>query len=177
MKPVNGPKPRKPSFSIGDVLVGQGAPLLLISGPCVIEDASQTKEIAAALKEMAATRGIGFVFKASFDKANRTSVDSYRGPGLGLAVMRGMGFPVVFDATHSVQMPGGQGSCSSGDRDLAPVLARAAVAAGVDGVFFEVHPNPDHALCDGPNSLRLKDVPRILDELLAIRAAISKGGP
>jgi len=89
----------------------------------------------------------------------------------GLALMRKNGWPVVFDATHSVQMPGGQGSCSSGDRELAPVLARAAVAVGVDGLFFEVHPSPDKAMCDGPNSLRLGDVPRILDQLLAIRLA------
>ena len=267
------------AFAIGGISVGKGAPLLLISGPCVIEDEQLTLEIAASLKEAALRRGLGFIFKASFDKANRTSVSAYRGPGMvkgldilakvkekldvlvlsdihtpdqakpasevldvlqvpaflcrqtdlllaagntgkpvnvkkgqfmapwdmshvvtkllstgnkkifitergfsfgynnlvvdfrGLALMRKNGWPVVFDATHSVQMPGGQGSCSSGDRELAPVLARAAVAVGVDGLFFEVHPSPDKAMCDGPNSLRLGDVPRILDQLLAIRLA------
>ncbi len=86
----------------------------------------------------------------------------------GLAIMRSFGFPVVFDATHSVQLPGGAGSCSGGQREFAPVLARAAVAAGVDGIFMEVHSDPDCALCDGPNSLHLRDLKKLLVQLVAI---------
>ncbi len=256
-------------------------PLLLIAGPCVIEDEDTTLLIASRLKDMARAAGMTLVFKASFDKANRTSVTSYRGPGMdrGLAILdriraetglpvlsdihspaqakeaakvldilqipaflcrqtdllvaagetglpmnlkkgqfmapwdmahavgkvastgnrnilftergtffgynnlvvdmrsipilQGLGHPVVFDATHSVQMPGGGAGCSSGDRQMAPVLARAAVAAGADGLFFEVHPDPDRALCDGPNSLRLDDVPAVLALLSRVRRALS----
>ncbi len=273
-------------FHITDsVRVGPGAPLLLLAGPCVIEDEALTLSIAASLKKTAAELGMGFVFKASFDKANRSSVSSYRGPGLekGLAVlsrvreevgvpvisdihtpdqaaraakvldiiqvpaflcrqtdlltaagrtgkpvnvkkgqfmapwdmknvvekiastgnrrilltergtffgynslavdfrslpaMRDLGFPVVFDATHSVQAPGGAGSCSSGDRAMAPVLARAAVAVGVDAVFFEVHPDPEHALCDGPNSLPLSGFRKVLKDLAAIRRSLAEPAP
>ena len=89
-----------------------------------------------------------------------------------LPIMRGFGVPVVFDATHSVQLPGGQGACSGGDRDMAIVLARAAVAAGVDGVFLEVHDNPDRALCDGPNMIALSELKKLLETLLAIDAAV-----
>ncbi|WP_051328144.1 3-deoxy-8-phosphooctulonate synthase [Desulfatirhabdium butyrativorans] len=248
----------------------------LIAGPCVIEDAETTKAIASYLKELTARLGISLVFKASYDKANRTSAFSYRGPGLekGLAILdairrdvgvpvlsdvhsvaemapaaqvldilqipaflcrqtdilqaagrtgkpinvkkgqflapwdmrhviekirqvgnhriflteRGTLFgynslvvdfrsmvwmkqfacPVVFDATHSVQIPGGQGDRSGGERALAPHLARAAVAAGADGIFMEVHPDPDKALCDGPNSLALRDLPELLKQLKTI---------
>jgi 2-dehydro-3-deoxyphosphooctonate aldolase (KDO 8-P synthase) len=270
------------SFTIGNVPVGKGAPLLFIGGPCVIEDIEICLETAAALKQAAAACGMGYCFKASFDKANRTSLTSYRGPGMsrgleilarvredisvpvisdihtpdqaetaakvldilqipaflcrqtdllvaaaktqkpvnikkgqflapwdmehavnkvrqagnerilltergtmlgynnlvvdfrGLEIMRNLGCPVVFDATHSVQMPGGKGSCSGGDRRQAPVLARAAVAAGVDAIFFEVHPDPDNARCDGPNSLALKDVPDLLKVLAAVHAAVKE---
>ena len=252
------------------------APLLVIAGPCVIESLEALLETARFLKETALSLGLDFVFKASFDKANRTSLGSYRGPGLekGLAmldevrrlagvrvmsdvhetgqvdaaaevldviqipaflcrqtdllraaaqtgrtinvkkgqfmspwdmrhvlekitaagnerimitergtsfgynnlvvdmrslpIMRAFGFPVIFDATHSVQLPGGGQGCSGGDRALAPPLARAAVAAGVDGVFMEVHPNPDQALCDGPNSIKLTDFPALLRSLDAL---------
>lgn len=248
----------------------------LIAGPCVIEDAETTKAIASYMKELTARLGISFIFKASYDKANRTSAFSYRGPGLekGLAILdavrrevgvpvlsdvhsvaemapaaqvldilqipaflcrqtdilqaasgtgkpinvkkgqflapwdmrhviekirqvgnhriflteRGTLFgynslvvdfrsmvwmkqfacPVVFDATHSVQIPGGQGDRSGGERALAPHLARAAVAAGADGIFMEVHPDPDKALCDGPNSLALHDLPELLKQLKTI---------
>lgn len=268
-------------FFMGQMEIGGEKPLL-ISGPCVIEDEATTLSIARALKEMAGAAGFHFVFKASFDKANRTSVTSYRGPGMakgldilskvkseldvsvlsdihnpeqagpaaevldmiqipaflcrqtdilvaagrtgkpvnikkgqfmapwdmthalekvrstgnrqivltergssfgynnlvvdlrGLNAMRNLGVPVVFDATHSVQMPGAGQGCSSGDRDLAPLLARAAMAAGVDGVFFEVHPDPDSALCDGPNSLFLETVPGVLKQLAAIRNALKE---
>jgi 2-dehydro-3-deoxyphosphooctonate aldolase (KDO 8-P synthase) len=270
------------SFSIGSAQVGRGAPLLFIGGPCVIESLEICLETASALKQAAAACNMGYCFKASFDKANRTSLSSFRGPGLkegleilakvkeqvkvpvisdihspdqteaaaevldviqipaflcrqtdllvaaartkkpvnikkgqflapwdmehavskvrqaknerilltergtmlgynnlvvdfrGLEIMRNLGCPVVFDATHSVQMPGGKGACSGGDRRQAPVLARAAVAAGVDAIFFEVHPDPERALCDGPNSLALKDVPNILKVLAAIRSAVKE---
>lgn len=88
--------------------------------------------------------------------------------------MKTFGVPVVFDATHSVQQPGGLGACSGGDRQYAPVLARAAVAAGADGIFIEVHPEPDKALCDGPNSLKLNEVEDLLRSLLAIYSAARK---
>jgi 2-dehydro-3-deoxyphosphooctonate aldolase (KDO 8-P synthase) len=87
-----------------------------------------------------------------------------------LPIMRGLGFPVVMDVTHSVQLPGGQGSCSGGDRQFVSYLARAAIAVGVDAVFMEVHPNPDKALCDGPNSLPLSEVPRLWQNLLELHA-------
>jgi 2-dehydro-3-deoxyphosphooctonate aldolase (KDO 8-P synthase) len=264
----------------GDIIIGQGAPLVLISGPCVIEDYETTREIAAFLKEVTTNLDIPFVFKASYDKANRTSINAFRGPGLsdglrileeikkelgvpilsdvhrtsdiqaaakildiiqipaflcrqtdivlevaksgkpvnikkgqflapwdianviekitstgnrrvlitergtmfgynnlvvdfrGLMIMRKTGYPVVFDATHSVQLPGGDGTSSGGQRDYAPMLARAAVAAGVDGIFMEVHKEPDKALCDGPNSLKLDTVYDLLVRLKAIHHTI-----
>jgi 2-dehydro-3-deoxyphosphooctonate aldolase (KDO 8-P synthase) len=264
-------------IEIGSIRLGGRQPLVLISGPCVIESPEETLAIAAALKELTARLGIGFIFKASYDKANRTAIDAYRGPGLkdGLAVLarikrelgvpvlsdvhaadevaaaaevldviqipaflcrqtdlllaaaatgkpvnvkkgqflapwdvahvvakiastgnrrvllteRGVTFgynnlvvdfraiailqqtgcPVVFDATPSVQLPGGAGQSSGGQREFAPLLARAAVAAGAEGVFMEVHPDPDRALCDGPNSLRLDMLPPLLAQLKAIR--------
>jgi 2-dehydro-3-deoxyphosphooctonate aldolase (KDO 8-P synthase) len=262
----------------GDTSIGSGCPLALIAGPCVIEEEEITLTIAASLKKITHELDIPFIFKASYDKANRTSVDSFRGPGLnkGLDILgrikseldipvlsdvhsidqveaaseildiiqipallcrqtdlllaaartgkvvnvkkgqfvapwdvanivdkvtsagnrkilitergtmfgynnlvvdfRGIniikentGFPLIFDATHSVQLPGGQGNRSGGQREYAPVLAKAAVAAGADGVFMEVHPEPDKALCDGPNSLKLDDVPELLTTLKALR--------
>ncbi len=90
----------------------------------------------------------------------------------GLAIMRAAGYPVIFDATHSVQLPGGAGTSSGGQREYAPVLARAAVAAGVDGIFLEVHTDPDRALCDGPNSLKLDNLDVLLSQLKAIRNAL-----
>lgn len=272
-------------IKINGLRVGQGSPLLVMAGPCVLEDEALTLEIAETLAEITSELGFGFVFKASFDKANRSSVSSYRGPGMkkglemlalvkeklkvpvisdihvpaqaeeaakvldviqipaflcrqtdllvaagrtgkpvnvkkgqfmspyemknvidkiastgnrqilltergsffgynslvvdfrSLPAMRSLGFPVVFDATHSVQSPGGGGSCSSGDRTMAPVLARAAVAVGVDAVFFEVHPDPDKALCDGPNSLPLGQFRGVLEELAAIRRAVGGNLP
>ncbi len=252
-------------------------PLMLISGPCVIEDEKTAFEIAAFLKSLAEDLNIPFVFKASYDKANRTSLNSYRGPGMAggleilgrikkelgvqvlsdihrisevepaaevldiiqipaflcrqtdlvlaaarsgktvnikkgqflapwdvvnivekitstgnsrilitdrgtsfgynnlvvdfraIPIMQQTGFPVIFDATHSVQLPGGAGTSSGGQRDFAPILARAAVAAGADGVFLEVHKDPDKALCDGPNSLPLDGLHRLMAQLKAIR--------
>ncbi|HEV2701087.1 MAG TPA: 3-deoxy-8-phosphooctulonate synthase [Steroidobacteraceae bacterium] len=256
--------------------VGPDQPLFLIAGPCVIEGATLTQEIAGTLVELTTQLGVPFVFKASFDKANRSSGSSYRGPGLesGLAVLesvrrlfnvpvltdvhedtplgevaavvdvlqtpaflcrqtnfilgvarqgkpvnikkgqflspwemrnvvdkarstgnqdimvceRGFSFgynnlitdmrslaimrdtqcPVVFDATHSVQLPGGQGSASGGQREFIPVLARAAVAAGVAGVFMETHPQPEKALSDGPNAWPLARMRSLLETLIEL---------
>jgi len=266
--------------NIGDVTIGSGCPLLLIAGPCVLEDYGIAQEIALYLKELTGELGIPFIFKASYDKANRTSVDAYRGPGLvegldilrrlkasldikilsdvhqvedvapaaevldvlqipaflcrqtdliqaagrtgkainlkkgqflapwdmanalakvtatgnhrvcitergaafgynnlvvdfrGIRIMQESGSPVVFDATHSVQLPGGAGGSSGGQREYAPVLARAAVAAGADGLFLEVHTDPDQALCDGPNSLRLDSLSELLMQAMAIRRIV-----
>ena len=262
--------------------VGAGHPFLLIAGPCVLESEELAREVAAALKEIATRLAISFVFKSSFDKANRTSLDSYRGPGLeeglkiladirqvynvpvisdihemqqveavsavldvlqipaflcrqtdllvaaassgkainlkkgqfvspwdmanavnkirasgnrnlmlcergfalgynnlvvdmrALPVMRSLGCPVIFDATHSVQLPGGAGGSSGGQREFIPPLARAAVAAGIDGIFMEVHPRPEKALCDGPNSMPLEWVESLLQTLLKIHAVVSE---
>ncbi|MEJ2638235.1 MAG: 3-deoxy-8-phosphooctulonate synthase [Desulfosarcinaceae bacterium] len=271
-------------ININDILLGPGHPLLLIAGPCVIEDADLTRDIAARLKAITARLGLPFIFKASYDKANRTAISAYRGPGKeeglailaeirnglgipvlsdvhrvedvpaaakvldviqipaflcrqtdlilaaagtgrwvnikkgqflapwdmanvvdkarslgrpqilltergasfgynnlvvdfrGIGIMQRTGCPVIFDATHSVQLPGGAGTSSGGQREYAPVLARAAVAAGVDGVFMEVHPDPDRALCDGPNSIRLDTMAPILEQLAAIRTAVQSPG-
>jgi 2-dehydro-3-deoxyphosphooctonate aldolase (KDO 8-P synthase) len=265
---------------IGPHRCGRGQPLLVIAGPCVIESEALTLSIARELKQMTATLPVQLVFKASFDKANRTSGSAFRGAGLeaGLAVlaqvkaetglpvttdihespqaapvgevcdllqipaflarqtdlllaaaatgravnvkkgqfmapwdmqnvlaklnaggcrnvllcergtffgygrlvndmralpqMRSLGAPVVFDATHSVQEPGGLGSATGGNRAMVEPLARAAVAIGVDGLFFEVHPEPDESPSDGPNILRLADFPAVLTRLLALRAAV-----
>jgi 2-dehydro-3-deoxyphosphooctonate aldolase (KDO 8-P synthase) len=265
---------------VGKLEIGGGAPLALIAGPCVIESEEKTMEIARYLRDLTGKLGIPFIFKASYDKANRTSRDAYRGPGLtrGLAILkkvreeldvpvlsdvhrfeeidpaardldvlqipaflcrqtdfvvevarkaravnikkgqflapwdaahileksaaagntnllltergvsfgynnlvvdfrafpilRKIGYPVIFDATHSVQLPGGAGRASGGDRQMVPGLARAAVAAGVDGLFFEVHPEPERALCDGPNSLKLDSLPALLSCLQRIDAVV-----
>ena len=267
---------------IGDIFIGRGAPLALICGPCVIEDYETTREITATVKEITDNLGVPFILKASYDKANRTSIAAFRGPGLhdGLNILvqlkkefkipllsdvhrikeipsaarildiiqipaflcrqtdviveaaktgkpvnvkkgqflapwdmvnvvekitsagnrnillteRGTmfgynnlvvdfrsfmtlhrtGYPVIFDATHSVQMPGGAGTSSGGQRDYAPVLAKAAVAAGADGIFMEVHQNPDQALCDGPNSLKLETLYDLLNQLKAIHQTVNR---
>ena len=265
-------------INIGDLSIGKGFPLLLISGPCVIEDDKTPFIIAASLKDLSDKLKVPLIFKASYDKANRTSVHAFRGPGMkeGLKILsrikkefgikilsdvhsageiehaaeildviqipaflcrqtdlileaartakvinikkgqflapwdivpivekitsagnhniliteRGTtfgynnlvadfrsikiiqdmtGFPVIFDATHSVQLPGGQGSSSGGQREFAPLLAKAAVATGADGIFLEVHPEPDKALCDGPNSLKLDTLYSLISTLKAIK--------
>jgi len=255
---------------------GQDQPFFLISGPCVVESEKLTMEIAESLKAITDDLGIPYIFKASFDKANRSSHDSFRGPGMeeglrilekvkndlglpiitdvhedtpldevasvvdvlqtpallcrqtnfiqnvakqglpvnikkgqftapwdmklvadkakatgneqimlcergytfgyntlvsdmrGLATMRESDCPIVFDATHSVQQPGGQGNCSGGERQHVPVLARAAMAAGIAGIFMESHPNPDEALSDGPNSWPTGRMRELLEMLLKI---------
>lgn len=266
--------------TIGPVTFGAGRPLGLIAGPCVMEPNDMTRRIAGRLAEICADLQIPLIFKASFDKANRTSKSSYRGPGLedglkvfervkaetGLPVttdvhetqqaapiaavvdllqipaflarqtdlleacaatgrplnvkkgqfmapwdmthvvakvrgagtggvmltergttfgygrlindmraipqMQATGAPVVFDATHSVQMPSAGAGVTTGERDMVPYLAKAAVAAGCDALFLEVHPNPDEALSDGPNALRLDDLEGLLRTCLRIREAI-----
>jgi 2-dehydro-3-deoxyphosphooctonate aldolase (KDO 8-P synthase) len=260
--------------------IGAGRPLFLIAGPCVVEGAQLTLDVAGQLKEITTALGIPFVFKASFDKANRSARASYRGPGIdeglrvlaevrrqygvpvltdvhedtplaevaavvdvlqtpaflcrqtnfivgvcsqgkpvnikkgqflspwemanviekarstgnadimvcergfsfgynnlvsdmrALAVMRSFGAPVVFDATHSVQLPGARGSASGGQREFVPVLARAAVAAGVAGIFMETHPDPEQALSDGPNAWPLARMRPLLEALVEIDRAV-----
>ncbi|EIC21835.1 3-deoxy-8-phosphooctulonate synthase [Thiorhodovibrio frisius] len=263
--------------------VGLDQPLFLIAGPCVIESEGLVLEVAAELKAVTEALGIPYVFKASFDKANRSSIDSFRGLGLetglrilqrvrsevgvpvltdvhedtplsevadvvdklqtpaflcrqtnfiqnvaaqgkpvnikkgqflapwdmaqvvrkarqtgneqilvcergvsfgynnlvsdmrALAVMRETGAPVVFDATHSVQLPGGQGHASGGQREFVPVLARAAVAAGVSGLFMETHPNPEQAKSDGPNAWPLGKMRDLLEILVGIDRLVKAG--
>jgi len=204
--------------------VGPDKPFFLLSGPCVVESEKLTFEIATSLKEITDDLGIPYIFKASFDKANRSSHNSYRGPGMeeglrileairndlnipivtdvhedtplddeqimvcergytfgyntlvsdmrGLATMRNTDCPVVFDATHSVQQPGGLGSKSGGERQHVPVLARAATAAGISGLFMESHPNPEEALSDGPNSWPTGRMRELLEMLMTIDSAV-----
>jgi 2-dehydro-3-deoxyphosphooctonate aldolase (KDO 8-P synthase) len=263
-------------IQVNHIVMGGSAPLVLIAGPCVIETEEKTRAIASFLKDVTGQLDIPLIFKASYDKANRTSKDGFRGPGMseGLAIlenikkdyaipvlsdvhrfeeiepasrvldvmqipaflcrqtdfimeiarkaqvvnikkgqflapwdvaniiakvesagnrqimitergasfgynnlvadfrslpiMRAMGYPVVFDATHSVQLPGGSGTSSGGQRQMVPYLSRAAAAVGVDGLFLEVYPEPDSALCDGPNSVRLdtlKDLLTVIKEI------------
>jgi 2-dehydro-3-deoxyphosphooctonate aldolase (KDO 8-P synthase) len=266
----------------GSVAMGGENSLVLIAGPCVIEGKQAAFATAERLKKIADTAGMPLIFKASYDKANRTSLNSYRGPGLkqgleilkgikdafnlpvlsdvhrfeeigpaadvldvlqvpaflcrqtdfiievaragktinikkgqflaprdimpliekavstgnrnimvtergacfgynnlvvdmrGLVIMRAMGYPVVFDATHSVQLPGAQGTASGGDRQFVAPLARAAAAAGVDALFLEVHENPDAALCDGPNSVLMSDLPELLRQVVTIDKAVKR---
>jgi 2-dehydro-3-deoxyphosphooctonate aldolase (KDO 8-P synthase) len=262
--------------------VGLERPMFLIAGPDTLESEQLCLDVAGMLKEHTARLGMPYIFKGSFDKANRSSGASYRGPGMaeglrilaavkkqigvpvvtdvhedtplaevaavvdvmqtpaflcrqtnfirsvakqgkamnikkgqflspwemgnvvekarstgnqqilvcergfsfgynnlvvdmrGLAAMRATGCPVVFDATHSVQLPGGQGTSSGGQREFIPVLARAAVAAGVAGVFMETHPKPDEALCDGPNSMHLALMPELLETLRDLDRTVKK---
>jgi len=274
-------RPQNPA-TIGPYRCGIGQPLLVIAGPCVIENEELTVSIARQLKQIATDLSVQLIFKASFDKANRTSIDSYRGPGLeqGLAILRkvresvglavttdvhlpqqaaavaevcqllqipaflarqtdlliaaaetgravnvkkgqflapwdmknvigklaaagcgnvlacergsffgygrlvndmraipqmqALGVPVVFDATHSVQEPGGLGTATGGNRAMVEPLARAAVAIGADGLFFETHPSPDAALSDGPNTVPLDRFDEMLRRLLAIRRTVEE---
>jgi 2-dehydro-3-deoxyphosphooctonate aldolase (KDO 8-P synthase) len=267
-------------ITIDDVKIGGKRPLVLVAGPCVMEDEKSTLRCAERLMTITNGVSVPLIFKASYDKANRTSVTSYRGPGLkeglrilakvkeelgvpvlsdihsieqvepaaqvldviqipaflcrqtdllvaaamsgrvlnikkgqflapwdmenvvgkalstgndriiltergvsfgynnlvsdmrSLPIMRRLGYPVIFDATHSVQLPGGQGGSSGGQREFVEYLARAAVATGIDGVFMEVHDDPDKALCDGPNSIKLDDLPGLLKKLKAIDAIV-----
>jgi 2-dehydro-3-deoxyphosphooctonate aldolase (KDO 8-P synthase) len=263
-------------IQVKDIKIGGTNPFVLIAGPCVIESENSTLEAASRLKQITGELGIPFIFKSSYDKANRSSVKSFRGPGLkeglrilahtgreldvpllsdvhrfeeigpaseildiiqipaflcrqtdfvmevaktgkvvnikkgqflapwdiknaaekaastgnpnviitergvsfgynnliadmrSLPIIRELGYPVVFDATHSVQLPGAGGNASSGDRKFVPHLARAAAAVGIDALFMEVHACPDKALCDGPNMLSLDDLPALLKQVQAI---------
>lgn len=271
---------------VGSIRIGRGQPLVLIGGPCAIESEKHALATAERLSAIAAVRRVPFIYKSSYDKANRSSIDGYRGPGLdeglrilrrvrdsvgvpvlsdvhqveevgpaadvldvlqipaflcrqtdllvaagrtgkpvnvkkgqflaardmknvaekivaagnqsvlltergtsfgyhnlvvdmrGLEDLRDLGFPVVFDATHSVQLPGAGGTRSGGERRYVPALARAAVAVGIDALFMEMHEDPDRTLpdgrplSDGPNMLRIDDLPALLDRLLALRAAV-----
>jgi 2-dehydro-3-deoxyphosphooctonate aldolase (KDO 8-P synthase) len=263
-------------INIANTKLGGDNPLFIIAGPCVIESEEIVFYTAEKLKETCRTIGLPLLFKSSYDKANRTSLSSFRGPRLekglrilsdvrskfdipvisdihsveevkpasevldalqvpaflcrqtdiilsasrtgkpvnvkkgqflspwdvknivdkftstgnhnlfitergtsfgynnlvvdfrGLPIIRSLGYPVIFDVTHSLQLPGGQGSCSGGQKEFAEPLARAAVAVGVDGLFMEVHPEPDKALCDGPNMLKLDEVEKLLEAVKAI---------
>ncbi len=258
------------------ITVGSGNPLLVMAGPCVAESLEVCREVAGTAKEICEELGLNYIFKASFDKANRTSISAFRGPGeqegleilqsvkeefgvpivtdvhepmqcmaaaevadvvqipaflcrqtdlllaagatqktvnvkkgqflapedmaavvkkiestgnqrimltergttfgyhnlavdmRGLVIMRDLGCPVVFDATHSVQLPGGNGTSSGGNREFVPPLARAATAVGIDAIFMEVHPEPEKALSDGANSLRLSDLRALLTKIKAL---------
>ena len=269
--------------TIWDFTVREDGPFFLIAGPCVIENENVTLVVADSLKAMAESLGVPVVFKTSYDKANRTSLSSYRGPGIdagleiirkvkertglpvlsdvhqptdvakasevlnvlqipaflcrqtdlllaaartglpvnvkkgqflapldmkavaekivstgnrrllftergsffgynnlvvdirSIPIMKEIGFPVVFDGTHSVQLPGGAGTCSGGQREFIEHLCKAAVAAGANGVFLEVHPNPDSALCDGPNSLPLDRVRPLVTLLQSIHGLVHHG--
>ncbi|MFA6078292.1 MAG: 3-deoxy-8-phosphooctulonate synthase [Candidatus Omnitrophota bacterium] len=268
--------------SIGNVKVGGPNPLILIAGPCVIESESSVIRHARLLKEIARSAGISLIFKASYDKANRTSVNSYRGPGLvkglkilkkikkelripilsdvhcredvreaakvldiiqipaflsrqtdlileaartgkavnikkgqflapwdmknvikkiestgnkniiltergvsfgynclvsdfrSVMIMKEFGYPVIYDATHSVQVPAGMGESSGGDRTYIPALSMAAVACGADGLFMEVHENPDKAMSDGPNMVKMKDLPYMLAGIKDVEKAVKR---
>jgi 2-dehydro-3-deoxyphosphooctonate aldolase (KDO 8-P synthase) len=268
------------AVKIGSVAIGGGKPLVLIAGPCVIENRSMVLKIAQSIKEITSRLSIPYIFKASYDKANRTSIKSFRGPGLvkgleilkeikkelalpilsdvhgieevdrasavldvlqipaflcrqtdllvkvaktgkpvnvkkgqflapwdmksviekleesgnrqiiltdrgtsfgynnlvsdfrSLAIMREFGYPVVFDASHSVQQPGGLGSASGGNSEFIPLLSRCAVAAGCDGLFMEVHVTPEKALSDGPNMLPFSKLENLLVDLMAIDAVV-----
>lgn len=267
---------------IGNISLGSNNPLLLIAGPCVIETEETVFHTAKILKQVCDGLQIPLIFKSSYDKANRTSLNSFRGPGIdkglrilsdvksnfsipvisdihfpdevkpaaevldalqipaflcrqtdlilaaahsgrpvnikkgqflapwdmkniiekfvstgnhnifltergtvfgynnlvvdfrGFSVMRSYGYPVVFDVTHSIQLPGAQGEASGGQREFAEPLARAAVAVGVEGLFMEVHPDPDKALCDGPNMLKLDEVQEMLGNVIAIHDTVRK---
>ena len=273
-------KPKR--VRIGAFDVGPGCPPVLIAGPDVIESERHAVSHAERLKAIADRAGMPFIFKCSYDKANRTSVDNFRGPGLkrgleilaavkrevgvpvlsdvhcreevgpaaevldvlqipaflcrqtdfvvavaktqkavhlkkgqflapwdmqhviekvrrcgndkilvaergamfgynnlvsdmrSLAILRRFGYPVIFDGTHSVQLPGGQGGSSGGQREFIPVLVRAAMAAGCDGLFLEVHEDPDHAPCDGPNMLKLADLEALLIDVKAIATIVQR---
>jgi len=269
---------------VGEVRIGKGQPLVVIAGPCVIESEEMTFRTAESLREMSVELGIPLIFKSSFDKANRSSLSSFRGPGIkkglqvledvkkrfslpvtsdvhavdqvepaaevldllqipaflcrqtdlifaasktgkpvnvkkgqflspwevknitekfvstgnlnllitergssfgyhnlvvdyrGFPVIRSLGTPVIFDVTHSLQLPGGEGSHSGGQREFAAPLMRAAVGTGVDGLFIEVHPEPDRALCDGPNMIALSEIKELLKQAKSIHELVRTWG-
>ncbi|MFA5311500.1 MAG: 3-deoxy-8-phosphooctulonate synthase [Candidatus Omnitrophota bacterium] len=269
--------------SLGNIKIGDRSKLVLIAGPCVIESEGSCLNIAKRIKDITSGLGVPFIFKSSFDKANRLSLESFRGPGIkkgldilsnikkkvkvpilsdvhcakdiaqaakvldiiqipaflsrqtdivvsaartgkivnikkgqflapwdilpiikkiestgnrniiitergvsfgynnlvtdfrALEIMRQFGYPVIYDATHSVQIPAGKGGCSSGQRQFVDGLSRAAVAFGCDGLFLEVHPDPDKALCDGSNMIDLKGLEKLLKQVIKIRRSLGEG--
>ncbi len=269
------------SVCIGNITLAGSTPFVLIGGPCALENEAHARMMAEKIIEITTSLGIPYIFKASYDKANRSSLGGYRGPGMDeglrilsaikadlkipvltdihtpeevkkaaevadilqvpaflcrqtdlllaagntgkavnvkkgqfmapwdmanvikkiestgncniaitergtsfgynnlvsdmrcLPIIRKMGVPVIMDATHSVQLPSGQGGCSGGDREMAHVLARAAAAAGIDGMFLEIHQDPDTAPCDGPNMIRLDTLKELLETILTINAAVT----
>ena len=272
---------KRKAIKLGNIKIGSGNPLVLIAGPCVIESEQLCFTVAKRLKTVCHRLSIPFIFKSSFDKANRTSIDGFRGPGLqqglkvlaevrkrfgipvlsdvhsqeevevaaqvldiiqipaflcrqtdlllaaaktakvvnikkgqflapwdirqvikkvestgnknilitergvsfgynnlvsdlrALAIMRDFGYPVLYDATHSVQLPSGLGRASGGQRHFVSALSRAAVAFGCDGLFIEVHPHPNKALCDGPNMIDLEELERLLRQVKKIRQVLA----
>ncbi len=278
-------QPDKPKvIKINQIPIGGNQPVALIAGPCVIEDERHAMDCAARLQEICQKANVPLIFKSSYDKANRSSVDSFRGPGIaeglkilekiktktGLPIlsdihkeeeveeaakvldilqipaylcrqtdlllkaagtfkpvnikkgqflapwdmknivkkvesqgnhdilltergatfgynnlvtdfrslvwMRQIGYPVVFDVTHSLQLPGGLGTASGGQREFIPQFARAAVAVGCDALFMEIHPNPDSAPCDGPNMLEMENLPKLLEGIKAIDEVVKGRG-
>lgn len=270
------------TVQVGNFSIGNGQPLALLAGPCVLEEMDRCLLIGRTIKEITARLGMPYIFKASFDKANRSSFNGFRGPGLkkglemlqhikdelqvpivtdvhteeqikpvskvadviqipaflcrqtdllyaaaqsgcvvnvkkgqfmapgdmrnvvdklheggcsqmlltergatfgynnlvvdmrSFPIMRNFGYPIVFDGTHSVQLPGGAGTCSAGNREFVPNLVRAAVGAGVDALFMEVHDNPEEALCDGPNMVYLDKLEPLLKDAIAIHEIVRK---
>src|SRR5258705_195934 len=167
---------------VGSLFIGGGHPLAFILGPCVIESASHALETAAAIRESASRCGVPVIFKASYDKANRTSLSSFRGPGLdaglriladmrALPMLRELGYPVVFDVTHSLQLPGAGDGVTAGLAQYIEPLASAGVAAGVDAVFMEVHAEPSKARSDAANALRLDRLEPLIMKLKRIDIA------
>src|SRR5436190_2108867 len=176
--------------------VGLDQPLFLIAGPCVVESEELQMRTAERLKSITDRLGIMLIFKSSFDKARHaaqaaginedTIMVCERGVSFGynnlvsdmrsLAIMRETGCPVVFDATHSVQLPGGQGTSSGGQREFVPVLARAAVATGVAGLFMETHPDPANAKSDGPNAWPLDRMESLLTTLVELDRLVKRRG-
>src|SRR4030042_351912 len=203
---------------VGKIRIGEGNPLVLIAGPCVIENEEITLTTAKKLKEICDRLGISLIFKSSYDKANRTSGSSFRGLGIdqglkilsdvkniiekftstgnqnllitergtsfgynnlivdfrGFPIIRSFGYPILFDVTHSLQLPGGQRSYSGGQREFAPPLARAAVAMGVDGLFIEVHPDPTQALSDASTMIPLQEIEGLLQQTKTIHDMMRK---
>src|SRR6266704_1450066 len=202
-------------ISLGSLRLGGGNPLFLIAGPCVIESEIHALLMAEKVAKIADDAGMPYIFKASYDKANRSSMKGFRGPGMkeglrilakikselklpiltdihdasqagpaaevcdvlqipAFPIMQRTGYPVVFDVTHAVQLPAGQGHSSGGQPQFIEPLARAGVAAGVDGIFLETHDNPAKALSDGPNALPLTQLPALLVKLKGLSAVVRR---
>ena len=168
----------------GNIEISNNKKICIIAGPCQLETEQHAMDMAGKIKEITSKFNMGFVYKTSFDKANRTSLKGKRGASFGyntlvsdmrsLPIMAKNGYPVIFDATHSVQQPGGLGETSGGQREFVEYLARAAVAVGVAGVFIETHQDPDNAPSDGPNMVPLDKLEKLLSQLFEIDNLIKK---